>query len=718
MAEPLRITVRPEPNKYGTTYNPEDEAGEAQAARDTAAARVQAKYGLPYDPASEQQQEQLPGRKVSTPEAAAVGLEQGLSFGAGPAVHGLSEAGGEAAKPGLEDLAQRWGIAPDKIPALEPHQKAAIGAATLLTDWLTGHEDPSVKEAYERGRKAAQETKDLAKDQHAIAYMGGVLAGTVANPMGGPTMTPAATGGRVVQGIVQGGRLGGLEGAGEAIGEGKSVPEIAKQGAKGMAIGAGTGGTMQGTFGPRVVTNTPGRRAAATAEALGAPLPKGVASDRPVIQRTTAALSELPFVGSRIKTKVRAAERAAGTAIEGEAERMTGGATSRAGAQVGVQPGLDAAIAANRAEQDALYDVLRNQHINQVDLPMPRTARARAGVIAARTAAGHPNPEAGLEQVDNVARSATFNGAHRARTDVRNAGDPRNPNPGYNSADFNRIERAMTADIRDMVQASAVDQTPAGRAAALRAFDEAERRFGPLADANALLRRLRDAQGEGGIAALLGAAKEKSGNLQLLADLRRTMPRQSFDMVGGLLLHELGYSTRTGEFSLAKFGTEFNKLSDQAINTLYSPTQAQALRRIAEMGRHIGEAMAEKSSSHSSNWLAMFDVLKDVALLAHDFGAHGVGLGPESVVAAASTGGMYAWAWLLGNSARVNATSHFMQAYMNVTGSQTPARIAAFKIATRNLANTLNVPADRLIESITARVGRAEGDNQGQLEQK
>jgi hypothetical protein len=82
---------------------------------------------------------------------------------------------------------------------------------------------------------------------------------------------------------------------------------------------------------------------------------------------------------------------------------------------------------------------------------------------------------------------------------------------------------------------------------------------------------LLNAKGEGAIATLLGGAKEKGGNLALLAQLRNSMSPSDFQQVGGTLLTELGHNNATGEFSLAKFVTNWDKVSDRAKAVLFSP---------------------------------------------------------------------------------------------------------------------------------------------------
>jgi hypothetical protein len=56
--------------------------------------------------------------------------------------------------------------------------------------------------------------------------------------------------------------------------------------------------------------------------------------------------------------------------------------------------------------------------------------------------------------------------------------------------------------------------------------------------------------------------------------------------------------------------------------------------------------------------------------------------------------------------AKASAVSAWARAYSGLTLNQpNPARIAAFKIATRNLANNIHVPFDRIMQLASDRLG-------------
>lgn len=686
-----------------TPFDPNASAGQPQGEPDHADA-IAAGF-TPFDP-SVPSETKTP-RQVGTGEAALTGVKHGLTFGFGPAIEGLGEAIQPQPGDAVYDKIQK---AAKDNPAAQrildlPFVKPLFGITRIIDDWRQkGGVDPEITAAYERGRKHALENEELSKSQHPYAYLGGVLAGGAAMPIPGAGAFHAAnTTGRVIQGVRAGGIGGGLYGVGEATSEGLPADKIAKRGLLGATIGAPLGGTVSAAVGPRLVNAaTPGARAARTAEDLGAPLPRGVASDSRAVQATTSKLRQIPFAGEAIGARVDATAEAAGGRIGGIADQMAGGAGSRAAADTVVRPGLDAVIQTNRNAIDHAYQSLRSQIDQNARFTMPRTEAALNRIMAARRAAGWANPAQGLEQFRNVAGGATFNGAHRARVDAREAGNALVPNPGYNAGDFNQLTRAMTTDLRDMVQAAAVQaRNPPQRA--IQAFDTAEREFGRLAEQNTVLQRLVNSRGEGAIATLLGAAKERGGNVRLLAQLRQSMNPQEFEVVGGTLLHELGHNNATGQFSLAQFATNWEKISDHAKNVLFSPQHRRNIDDIAGMGMHIKGALRESSTSHSASGVLLLEVAKDAALLTTDVMSGGLGAG--SAVAATTSVALWTLTRWLANPAVASSMGRWARTYRAVTlGQPTPARIAAFNAATRNLANTLGVPMENLVRSIESRI--------------
>jgi hypothetical protein len=265
----------------------------------------------------------------------------------------------------------------------------------------------------------------------------------------------------------------------------------------------------------------------------------------------------------------------------------------------------------------------------------------------------------------------------------------------------------MTADIRDMAAAATRGAagrppSPAQRAATVRAFDQAETEFGRLAEQNGVLRRLVDSRGEGAIATLLNATKEKGGNLALLAQLRGSMAPADFQTVGGMLLHELGHNNSTGEFSLAQFQTQWNKVAPRAGGVLFSPQHLHNINEIAGLGEHIKRALRTSNTSHTSNTLIFFDLARDAIML-------GVGVGTGAVTGGSMvTGGLAAapavlFTHWLASPARASSMAAWNRARIGMIGHPTPIRLAAFNLATRNLSHNLGVPVESILKRLTTR---------------
>jgi hypothetical protein len=626
---------------------------------------------------AEKPPEEEPVPEVGTGEAAGRGALNALTFGAAPALSGMAQAGGEGTHPAAYDIYK------------------------TIANAVSSHPDPNVTAAYERGRQAALRDQEAAQEQHPWAYFGGQLAGSLATP-GLGAMRAGSMLGRAGAGVLAGGIGGGLYGAGTALGEGQDLSGIGRQALTGAALGAPLGGVLGAAVGPRLIDpNSPGQMAAATAERLGAPLPRGLTSDNPMVTGLTAKLRSVPFAGEKIGARVGETAEAASEHLGDVASNMTGGVEDRATADAIVRPALQSVVDRNKQDINNAYDNLRglidlNQHYT-----MPNTQAELGKVMADRTAAGWDKPEQGLDQFYNLVNGATFNGAHRARVDARGAGNVLVPHPGYNKADYNRLTRAMTKDLRHIVYSAALD--PAKRGEAVRAFDAAERQFGQRAEQNDALHKLVNKPGEAAIASLLKAGKEKGGNVALINQLKNSMGQGSpdFQIIGGTLLHELGHNPSTGQFSLAKFMTEWSKVSDKAKQALFEPDHLKDINEIAGLGKHIKGALKETNTSHTANALLLMEIIEKAAELGGGLLSGHLGIG--AATAAGSTVGSWLLTHYLASPAKAKAMSAWMRAYR----SYMPARRTAFALATRNLGNAIGVQLNP--DELTPKQQRAHG---------
>lgn len=656
-------------------------------------------------------------REVGTGEAFGRSAAQGATFGLYPAIAGAMSAGKSPEEQAASDQGYESGHWPSAASELGALVKGLgkLGLHHVIAPALGIQTGDESTKAYEKGREEAQKALEGGREQHPYASFAGELAGAAAVPV--PGLAAASGGARLARGAAYGAGGGAAYGAGSALSEGKGAAGIGKGAAVGGTLGAATGGLFGALLGPRVNKGlTKGERAAQTAERLGAPIPRGMASDNTALQSTTASLRSLPIVGARIGTAVDKTQHAAGEKIGDIAVGMVGAKPSRAVADTLVRPGLEAVIDKNRQAIDAAYGAVRNAIDQNAKFIMPRTRQMLSQIVSERQAAGQPNPSHGLEQFINVSNGTTFNGAHRARVDARDAGNVLVPHPGYNKADYNRLTRAMTEDIRNMAAAATKGTggkpaTAAERQATVQAFDQAEKEFGRLAEQNKGLNRLLGSQGQAPLEKLMGAASEKGGNLKLLAQLRGAMSPSEFQVIGGQLLHELGHNNATGEFSLSQFATKYDKLSDGAKKILFSPKHAKDIEDIAGLGSHIKKALRDSNTSHTSNVIILFELAKDAVIMASTGALTAAFSGPGLAGAAAATPAVLFSHWL-GSPATASSMAAWSRARIGMLGHPTPARLAVFNIASRNLANNLGVPLESVTKRLAAPAGGRAEDNQ------
>jgi hypothetical protein len=638
-------------------------------------------------------------REVGMGEAVGRGLLHGATLGLSPAIEGASA----AAEPDIEAAAKKFGLDPEMAKSflnhVAPNLKTIYGAGRVAYDKATHTGEPTpAQAAYEGARSKEAQANETAYEEHPYLYTGGNIAGSMAVPLPGTgaLKVGATLGPRLVRGIGAGAVGGGAFGAGNAIGEGKSAGEIASDVASGALEGGTLGGVLHGVVGPRARPPglSPGQRAAQTAEKLGAPLPIGVVSDSPAIQGMTAKMAEVPLAGEKIGERVRNTQRAAGDRIEDMATNLVGGEPTRQTAGDSAAPALRQMIEANNTEIDRAYNALRNEINPDQHAPMPNLRKALNDIYLKRARAGWQNPGEGLQQAENVANrvghAGGFNGVHRLRRDLREAGNPARANPGYDKGDFRYLKTAVDKDLRNLVRHVSVNPN---RAESL--FNTAEMTAGPIIQLNERLERLAGRHGESIVGALLGSAKEKGGNLALLREIRRTMDPAAFNQISGVMLHELGQAEgQPGAFSLSKFATSWGKVSDEAKNLMFSPQHREQIENIVGLGNHLKNASRYSNTSHTGAFVAVLEL----AETARELITHG-GLNMATAGILVSTGGGYLLTHWLASPSTSASLSRWTSAYRALTLNQpTPARIAVFKIATRNLSNTIHVPFDRIMQ--------------------
>lgn len=434
----------------------------------------------------------------------------------------------------------------------------------------------------------------------------------------------------------------------------------------------------------------PAITAAQTASDLGAPLPVGLATENKVAQAATKAAQQLPLVGPKIGEQAARTVQAAGNRVGDIADDLAGGVVDRASSGAMLRPSLKGVIESNNSRIDDAFSALRGMIDQEGGAELPTTEKIIKQIVSERQAAGHTNPNAGLQDVQNlVDKGATFDGLQRARSDIGNTLNFGEANPGFNAGDLKRVYGAMSRDMEHVVSQSAKEGIEPQ--AAVTALHDANSTAAPIIEFNKTLQRLSGIKSdESLVGSLTKAAQDKTGNVKLLAQLRQSMPKEDFEQIAGTALSELGHSNSTGKFSLNQFSTKWEGLGDRAKGVLFSPDHKAALDNIAALGRHLKDADKFANTSNTAGAAAWGKLIAggaaavgalaygDVSLLIKGLGAAGTGL---------------AFARQLAKPAGASTIAKWTRAAVLADHGHTPARLASFRLATRNLLNNLGPPA-------------------------
>jgi hypothetical protein len=736
--QPLQVTIHPKPRRVAANDDgawgasiPDFKPAPAPAAPQAdATADVDGAWGATRADHSEETEAAAKTlhRDVSGGEAFGRGILSGATFGAEPALEGVAAAGSGARPVGGEgqpapDMSTISGRASGGA-ALRP----IAGALDLLREnvidplrginpsglssLVTGEQGGPATRAYRKARDEAQDRLEQARAEHPVYTLGGELAGGLAAPIpGGSALTQGASlAGRLGRGAAAGAAGGALYGAGSAISKGEDTGDIAKDALINAGVGAGVGAALHGALGPRAAPGaptTPGQRAAATAAQLGAPLPRGLASDNAAIKATTSKIRSVPVIGSRVSSAVDATQAAAGRRIEEIASGTARVPPDRALAGSTLRPAITDLIDKNNGEIDKAYADLRRVTNTNLYSAVSRTRAALEGILKTRRGARMAKPETGLADVINMVKGGlSFNQLQRARNHFGQVIEfaKTKPNPGFDLAELRRIYAAMTGDMKEAVRRHA--HVHPDRAA--DALDLAHMTADAFIKQNGTLQRLLNLRSDESVTgALLTAAQEKTGNLRMLSEVKAGLPPDDFRMIAGSLLNELGHNPTTGEFSLNKFVTNWDKISKNAKQILFSPQHLQNIEDIAGLGKHIKGAVRESNSSHTAGVLILFDLAQDAIILGATMTA-GTMSGETAVAGALATPAIIFAHWLA-SPAAASSMTRWLRTRAAWNATKTAAALGSFNLATRNLANTLGIPQERIARHVPELTGIGSG---------
>jgi hypothetical protein len=438
----------------------------------------------------------------------------------------------------------------------------------------------------------------------------------------------------------------------------------------------------------------PALEANTAAQNIGVDLPRAIATDSPFVKFAGQVANKMPG-GGPMQTSVTNAVKQTGEAV-GQAAEMAGGAADPMAAGQGFRAAItDSFKPQLKSRIGEAYDAVTKLTDPNVTRPLDATQGAVADIMARRVASGEADPGKAIQTVlGGVQRPGglTFEGVKDLRTRVGEMLDTGVFPEGMSQGELRRIYGALSDDLKATATAAGGDKAAAAlaRANSMNKFAEDWKdNIGKILGA--------ERSGEGVTAALLRAASEGStGDLKALTMARAAVPREAWQDVAATAVSQLG-KDRKGEFSPNIFMNDFAKLSDQGKAILFNDVGSGGvlphLKDIATVSKKFVEAGKLANTSGTAGHNAAFTLI--------GAGATGLLHGSliEPVTAVSLVVGNNLMARALSNPASAASVARWSRTYDALANNPAPKSLAAFNIASRNLANTVNAQFGSAIQA-------------------
>jgi len=341
---------------------------------------------------------------------------------------------------------------------------------------------------------------------------------------------------------------------------------------------------------------SPAAKAAQTAVELGAPLPRGIATDNTGLQAVTQAARQLPYVGTKIGDRLANTSQAASERIAGDAADLSGGITARPDVGETLREPMSGIIQANKKTIDDNFNGLRAAVDTEAPIAPNNLRQAVIDIARSRQASGWQNPAAGLDNFVNlVGDGASFSGLQRARSELADTIDFGAAHGGFTAGDKKQLMAAISKDMETAVRTNARGDPDEAISLYKNANDVFKKLSGENNNVSALLGTKRDSLLAGQI---ITAANGKTGDPVLLATLKRGLPEADFNRVSGTVLSEMG-KNQAGEFSLPLFAKAWSQVGERQKNILFGQS-AKNYDDIANLASFLKGADQFRNTSNTA----------------------------------------------------------------------------------------------------------------------
>jgi hypothetical protein len=511
----------------------------------------------------------------------------------------------------------------------------------------------------------------------------------------------------------------------EGIERSMDIATIFNPAEPGIAAGRG----FMGAPITRAPFETPANIAAAetAADVGGKGLPAGIASPNPIVRATTQAVKQFPLVGPKITQGVNEAIEGVGKGVKNVAEDLRGGdIESRADLGAEIRPTLKGVIEDNKVAMNAEYNGVRSMIDPTKEFELPATDATLKRILERRRRM--PNPMEGLHEVAGLVErppapemgptvlrgvegledtavkpwGANFEDLHRVRSNFGSKTKFGEPHPGYNEGERKELHGAMTQDLNNILRQQGGEQ-------AVNAFSQARTNASKYIEQNRILNQLSNKRDEGLASTLMRASKKDTGDAKLLQQLKQSMPPEQWDKVSGQMMSELGHNL-DGEFSLSKFGENWNKVSPEA-KDLFDPNHRRMLDRVAGFSKFLKGGEQYKAHGNLAHAGATMAIIEHVGEALTEAAAGDIK--PLAKTVGGLTAG-YIFGRALARPASASAVAGWARTAQLYSHAPTLRNRVAVNLATRNLVNNLVSlgigTRDQIIKALMPKAAEPDGN--------
>jgi hypothetical protein len=486
----------------------------------------------------------------------------------------------------------------------------------------------------------------------------------------------------------------------DATGIPKEIPEIAGA----MLL---PGGPARIASVPRAAT-TPSRaqEVAQAAERLGVEVPRAVASDNRMVQAAGRMTQNVPLAGEPMRKAAEGTIAGLGTKADDVAQGLGGGTVQGAGdaARTAIKNWI---TGGSKAKVDKAYDAVDKLVDPAIRTPLSATQGVVASIAAERSNAALPGGGKAVDVVlEAVQRPGGLNyeGVKTLRTNVGEMLKGGILPEGMSQGELKRIYGALSDDLGAAVK-------NAGGTKAEAAWERANKFNRLVADRREHLAKLVGKDGDAPAEKVFDALAAKAGStaradIEALSKARKVMDPDEWNEFASGVVGRLGRDAE-GNFSPDRFVTAWGKMSDAGKSILFKSggrsDLAQHLDDIAIVSSRFKELQKYANPSGTGQQVG--------------FTAAGAGLIAEPMTTIATVIGANALARVLAQPATAASAARLARTQLKLVTNPSPANIAAYSVASRNFATTLEsigVPANSndFLKAIQGPVRSAAEDEQ------